>query len=90
MRKLTPYAITNDRYSPLSIRDPPIPERETEALAPAAEIQDFGDDGVLVHLQCERVSAFGGFFFIAVEHEAERDDAEGAVGKGKEKGIPCD
>jgi len=40
----------------LAIGDPPIPKRETEAAAPAAEVEDFGDECVLMHLNGKRIS----------------------------------
>ena len=34
----------------LPVGDTTIAEREGEALAPATEVEDFGDEGILVHL----------------------------------------
>ena len=35
----------------LAVGDTAVTEGETESLAPATKVEDFGDEGVLVHLR---------------------------------------
>lgn len=44
--------------SRLAVGDTAVAERKGEAFAPAAEVEDLGDQGVLVHL-CTRMLASG-------------------------------